>query len=637
MGDFNVKLATTKAEIKKFTKNLLKDVQAFELMLKDDWFEKGISKIGAEQEFCLIDKNFKPLPLNLEVLEKAKMDNLSPELAKFNLETNASPQDFNASALSKMEKEINEDLHKVEKVAKEFNADIIMTGILPTVRKFDIERGNITPIDRYFALMDALRDMRGEEFLINIHGIDELNIKLNSGMIEAANTGFQVHLQVDSQDFAKKYNIAQAIAGPVLASAVNSPLLFGKRLWHETRIALFQQAIDTRVSDEHLRDRHPRVTFGTDWIRNDITDIFKEDILRYRVLLGADFEEDSLKMVQKGITPKLKALTVHNSTIYRWNRPVYGISSNGKPHLRIEARMFPAGPSVLDEMANAAFWLGLMEGYADQLDDITKFITFDQAKANFYAAARGGLSKQYSWFNGKKYYAKDLILNEMLPVAEHGLKLHKIKQSDIDKYLNIIRERVEKELTGSNWMLQTYNRFKDKASKEEILSTITMHSVKNQKQGLPVHQWAIPELKDLPHWHPAKLLVEEVMKTDVLSAQPDDIVEFVADMMDWAKLRYVPIEDDKGKFVGLVTARALLKTLRQQSTGKKLKDLKVKDIMLKNPLSIQPHQKLSDAITIMDKHKIGSLPVVQNHKLIGMLTETEFFHLSRRLFERFND
>jgi len=637
MGDFNVKLATTKAEIKKFTKNLLKDVQAFELMLKDDWFEKGISKIGAEQEFCLIDKNFKPLPLNLEVLEKAKMDNLSPELAKFNLETNASPQDFNASALSNMEKEINEDLHKVAKVAKEFNADIIMTGILPTVRKFDIERGNITPIDRYFALMDALRDMRGEEFLINIHGIDELNIKLNSGMIEAANTGFQVHLQVDSQDFAKKYNIAQAIAGPVLASAVNSPLLFGKRLWHETRIALFQQAIDTRVSDEHLRDRHPRVTFGTDWVKNDITDIFKEDILRYRVLLGADFEEDSLKMVQKGITPKLKALTVHNSTIYRWNRPVYGISSNGKPHLRIEARMFPAGPSVLDEMANAAFWLGLMEGYADQLDDITKFITFDQAKANFYAAARGGLSKQYTWFNGKKHYAKDLILNEMLPVAEHGLKLHKIKQSDIDKFLNIIRERVEKELTGSNWMLQTYNRFKDKASKEEILSTITMHTVKNQKAGLPVHQWAIPELKDLPHWHPAKLLVEEVMKTDVLSAQPDDIVEFVADMMDWAKLRYVPIEDDKGKFVGLVTARALLKTLRQQSTGKKLKDLKVKDIMLKNPLSIQPHQKLSDAIKIMDKHKIGSLPVVQNHKLIGMLTETEFFHLSRRLFERFND
>ena len=637
MGDFNVKLAKSKSEIKKFTKNLLKDVQAFELMLKDGWFEKGVSKIGAEQEFCLVDKNLKPLPLNLEVLKKSSMDNLSPELARFNLETNATPQDFKANALSKMEDEINNDLKKIEKVANSFDADIILTGILPTVRKFDVERDNITPIDRYFALMDALRDMRGEEFLINIHGIDELNIKLNSGMIEAANTGFQVHLQVDPQDFAKRYNIAQAIAGPVLASAVNAPLLFGKRLWHETRIALFQQAIDTRVSDEHLRDRHPRVTFGTDWVKNDVTDIFKEDILRYRVLLGADFEEDSLRMVYKGKTPVLKALTVHNSTVYRWNRPVYGISGNGKPHLRIEARMFPAGPSVLDEMANATLWLGLMEGYANQLDDITKLMTFDQAKSNFYATARGGLTKQFTWFNDKRYYAKDLILNELLPIAEEGLRSRNINKADIDRYLNVIRERVEKEATGSNWMLNTYNNFKDRASKEEILSTITMYTMKNQKQNLPVHKWQIPRLKDLPHWHPAKLLVEEVMKTDVLSAQPDDIVEFVADMMDWAKLRYVPIEDEKGNFSGLVTARSILKTLRQQTVGKKLKDLKVKDLMLQKPYTINPDKKLSDAIKLMNKHKIGSLPVVQNGKLVGMLTETEFFHLSRRLFERFKE
>ncbi len=635
MGDFNVKLASSKEEIKKFTKNLLKDVQAFELMLQNNWFEKGVYKIGAEQEFCLVDKNYKPFPINLEVLNKAKMDNLSPELAKFNLETNANPQDFKDKALSVMHKEINDDLKKVEKVAKKFDAGIILTGILPTVRKFDIERDHITPIDRYFALMDALRDMRGEEFLININGIDELNIKLNSGMIEAANTGFQVHLQVDPEDFAKKYNIAQAIAGPVLASAVNSPLLFGKRLWHETRIALFQQAIDTRVSDEHIRDRHPRVTFGTDWVKNDIMDIFKEDILRYRVLLGADFEEDSLQMVEKGITPKLKALTVHNSTIYRWNRPVYGISGNGKPHLRIEARMFPAGPSVLDEMANAAFWLGLMEGYADSIDDITKYMTFDQAKANFYAAARGGMSKQYNWFNGKKYYAKDLILKELLPVARKGLQLRQINEKDIDMYLSVIEKRVKKEITGATWMLQTFNQIKDKASKEEILSTISMHTIKNQKKDLPVHQWKIPQLKDLPHWHPSQLLVEEVMKTDVLSVQPDDIVEFVADMMDWAKLRYVPVEDEKGQFVGLVTTRSLLKVLRRLSHEQKLKDFRVKDIMIDNVVTIQPDQKLKEAIKIMDENKLGSLPVVQNNKLVGILTETEYFHLSRRLFERF--
>lgn len=635
MGDFNVKKTTSHKEIKKFTKNLLKDVQAFEYMLENDWFEKGVVKIGAEQEFCLVDKNFKPFLQNQKILEKAKMDNLSPELAKFNLETNALPRHFKEAALSEMEKEIIADLNKIRKITQEFEADIILTGILPTVRKFDIEREQITPIDRYFALMDALRDMRGEDFLINIYGVDELNIKLNSGLIEAANTGFQVHLQVEPDEFAKKYNIAQAIAGPVLASAVNAPLLFGKRLWHETRISLFQQSIDTRVSDEHIRDRHPRVTFGTDWIKNGIMDIFKEDILRYRVLLGADFEEDSLEMVRKGITPKMKALTVHNSTIYRWNRPVYGISDNNKPHLRIEARMFPAGPSVIDEVANAAFWLGLMQGYANQLDDITKYLHFDQAKANFYAAARGGISKQFIWFNNKKYYADDLIINELLPVAREGLKQQGIHTTDIDRYLDVIEKRVKNEITGADWMLQVYNNLKDKASKEEILTVIASATIRNQKAEKPIYKWEMPALKDLPHWHPSQLLVEEVMKTDVLSVQPDDILELVADMMNWAKLRYVPVEDQKGNFVGLVTSRLMLRTLRKLNEDKTLKDLKIKDVMLKNPKTIKPNQKLEEAIKIMYHKKIGSLPVVQNHKLIGMLTETEFFHLSRRLFERF--
>ncbi len=634
MGDFNVKMANSQSELKKFTRNLLKDVQAFEYMLDNNWFETGVTRIGAEQEFCLTDKNSKPYSRNTDILEAANMDNLSPELARFNLETNATPRKFEKNALSLMEKEILSDLKKISEIAARFDAGIILTGILPTLRKFDVERENITPIDRYYALMDALREMRGEEFVINIHGIDELNIKLNSGLIEAANTGFQVHLQVDPGDFVKYYNIAQVIAGPVLASAVNAPMLFGKRLWKETRIALFQQAIDTRVSEEHIRDRHPRVTFGTDWVRDSVMDIFKEDILRYRVLLGADFEEDSLKVVKEGKTPVLKALTVHNSTIYRWNRPVYGISGNGKPHLRIEARMFPAGPSVIDEMANAALWLGLMIGYAAKYDDITRYIKFSQAKENFYSAARGGLSKQFTWFNGEKIYADKLILKELIPVAEEGLKQMNIDAEDIDRYMTVIRERVKKLTTGSDWMIQVFNKFEGKASKEEIMSLITCHSIKNQKKSLPVHKWKIPDIQDLPHWHPSKLLVEEVMMTDVLSVQPDDIVELAADMMNWAKIRYVPVENEKGEFTGLLTSRNLLRTLRKFD-AKKFKNLKVKDIMISSPATIQPEQKVEDAMKIMEENKIGSLPVIHNGKLVGMLTETEFFHLSRRLFERF--
>jgi CBS domain-containing protein/gamma-glutamylcysteine synthetase len=635
MGDFNVRLANSEEEIKNFTKHLLKDVQAFEKMLEEGRFEKGVYKIGAEQEFCLVDQNYKPFPINLEILEEAKMDNLSPELAKFNLETNASPQEFTGNSISKMEKEILDDLEKIRKIVNNKGGDIILTGILPTIRKFDIGRDNITPFERYYALMDALKAMRGEEFLINIYGIDELNIKLDSGVIEAANTGFQVHLQVDADSFVKKYNIAQAIAGPVLATAVNAPLLFGKRLWRETRIALFQQAIDTRVSTEHIREHHPRVTFGTNWVKNSVMDLFKEDILRYRVLLGADINEDSLEIVKQGGTPSLKALTVHNSTIYRWNRPVYGISSNGKPHLRIEARMFPAGPTVVDEMANTAFWLGLMEGYCRSLDDITKLMKFDDAKDNFYAAARSGMTKHFTWFNKKRYSLKELVLEELLPVAREGLEARSIDKKDIDKYLNIIEERVKKGQNGSSWMLDTYKEFQDTASKEETLALITESAIENQKEEKPVHTWKIPDLDELPHWRPSDLLVEEVMQTDILSVQPNDILEFVADMMDWAKLRYVPVEDKNGDFAGLVTSRKLLRTLRSMNQDKGMKDLKVKDIMITNPLIIEPDKKVEEAMEIMDQNKIGSLPVIQNNKLIGMLTETDFFHLSKRLFKRF--
>ncbi len=634
MGDFNVHKAASPEEIAKFTKNLLRDIQALEFMLREDWFDKGEPHIGAEQEFCLVDKNYKPNPINLEIIREAGMDNLSPELARFNLETNVDPQVFAGKSLSVMEAQIQSDLEKIRNIARRHEADIILTGILPTVRKFDVERENITPIDRYFALMDALREMRGEEFIINITGIDELNIKLQSGLIEAANTGFQVHLQVRPEDFAKRYNIAQLIAGPVMALAVNSPLLFGKRLWHETRVALFQQSIDTRVSSEHIRDRHPRVTFGTRWVDESILDIFKEDVLRYRVLLGADIPHDSLEYVKQGKVPVLKALTVHNSTIYRWNRPVYGISPNGKPHLRIEARMLPAGPTVADEMANAAFWLGLMEGFARQYDDVRPLIRFEHVKENFYAASRTGMAKKFKWINNTSYYADELILNELLPLAREGLQSRNIDAGDIDRYLGIIEQRVKRGQTGAGWMLETYGKFKDSASREEIMTLITSATVRNQKNGTPIHEWPLPEMQELAHWHPSQLLVEEVMKTDVISVHPDDIVELVADMMDWAKLRYVPVENHKGDFVGLVTARRLLRELRQMALQNNYPDLRIKDIMLTDPQTIGPEEKLEKAVEIMDQNRIGSLPVVQNGKLVGMLTETEFFHLSKRLFHR---
>ncbi len=634
MGDFNVKGMSSRNELHNFTRHLLNDVQALEYMLENSWFETDVIRIGAEQELCIVDKNWKPAPLNLELLEKINNPYITNELAKFNLEINLKPQVFKDNCLSVLESEINSQIELIRKVAKEFETDIVLTGILPSIRKFDVEEKNITPIDRYYALMEALSQLRGGSYELKISGIDELNIKLDTALIEAANTGFQVHLQVTPDDFVKKYNLSQAIAGPVLASAVNSPLLFGKRLWSETRIALFQQSVDTRITSEHIRDRQARVMFGNKWLEGDITDIYKEDILKFRILLGANFEKKSLDMIENGEVPNLKALTVHNSTVYRWNRACYGISGNGKPHLRIENRIFPSGPSVVDEIANTAFWLGLMNGYGDVYPDITKVLDFDDVKNNFFVAAQVGLRANFHWTNGKVINATELIKKELLPIAKEGLMKANVNKNDIDKYLNLIEARVDKNTTGSSWLLKSISNLSGKASKEEIITAITASTAKNQKSKLPISEWKEAALEDLPHWKPTEILVEEFMTTDLLTVHPDDLIEFVADMIDWGKAMYIPVESKKGKLAGLVTYRNVLRHMRKKLEDKKYQATLIKDIMLNKPHIVRPDQKLTEASDIMEKYKIGCLPVVKDNKLIGLVTEKEFYELGQRLFKR---
>ncbi len=637
MGDFNVTDISSNEELQNFTKHLLNDVQALRYMLENDWFETDIQRIGAEQELCIIDKNWKPSPMNIEILDKINNKFITNELARFNLEINLEPKVFEGNCLSALEDEIYRQLDLVQKTASGFGVDIILTGILPSIRKFDIEMGNITPIERYIALMQALSQLRGNYYDLKIRGIDELNIKLDSALIEAANTGFQVHLQVTPDEFVDKYNLAQAIAGPALSCAVNSPILFGKRLWHETRIALFQQSTDTRKTSEHIRDRQPRVMFGNQWLKGSITDIYKEDILKFRVILGANFERESLEMVENGEVPKLKALTVHNSTIYRWNRACYGISDNGKPHLRIENRIFPSGPSVIDELGNTAFWLGLMNGFDDIYPDITKVMNFSDAKNNFFVAAQIGLRANFHWIHGKAISAAKLIKKELLPIAKSGLEKAKVNKEDIQKYLEIIETRVEEKTTGTSWMLNSFSNLEDKANKEEIITTITASIVNNQKKKLPIYKWKVAQLEDLPHWKPTDILVEEFMATDLLTVQPDDLIEFVADMIDWGKIRYVPVENDDGELIGLVTYRSVLRHLRKKLSDKDYNATLVKEIMNSTPLTINTDQKFTEAAHLLEKNKIGCLPVLHANKLIGLVSETEFFELGKRLFKRMTE
>jgi CBS domain-containing protein/gamma-glutamylcysteine synthetase len=635
MGEQHVSVIKDHKQMQTFVKSLLDDVRSLEYMLNNGWFENDVSRIGAEQEMVMVNlKNYRPACVAMEALEKLKeFEWVGTELAKFNLETNLDPRHFSGTCFSDMHKENSDKLNIIQDVLKEMGVSLVLTGILPTLRKNHLNIDHLTPKPRYFALIEAIKtQLQGSNFELRLEGLDELYINHDSPLIEACNTSFQVHLQVSSDEFVKKYNIAQAITAPIMAISANSPLVFGKRLWHESRIAMFQQSLDTRASSEHMRERSPRVTFGKNWMQDSILDIYKEDISRFRVLLGGEVEEDSMAMIKQNLVPKLKSLQIHNSTIYRWNRPCYGISDNGKPHLRIECRVIPSGPTVADEIANSCFWLGLMEGMSDHVEDITKMLSFDDVSDNFLKAAKFGIDSKFNWFNDRKVAAVDLIKDELLPIARAGLVKHNVDPKDIDTYLGIIEERCRKHMNGARWMLREFTKLKEQGTVDEALATITATMIKNQISGEEVHNWQGADSSLIKDYKSSHLLVSEFMTTDIFTVQENDIIELVADMMDWKKVRYLPVEDQKGKIVGLVTSRLLLRYfIKKQNL---FPGLSVKDIMIKNPMTIGQDSNILEALQTMRDKKIGCLPVVKDGDLIGIITEMDFLRLATRLIER---
>lgn len=637
MGEQKVSLVKDQRQMQKFVKSLLNDVRSLEYMLENDWFDNDVTRIGAEQEMVMVhNKSFKPASIAVEALESMKeYPWVETELAKFNLETNLDPRVFTGDCFSELQKENSEKLNLIQKKLDEKDVSLVLTGILPTFRKYHLSLDYLTPKKRYFALMDAIdSQLIGSSYELKLDGIDELILKHDSPMLEACNTSFQVHLQVSSEQFVKKYNIAQAITGPIMAISANSPIVFGKRLWHESRIAMFQQALDTRSSHDHMRERMPRVSFGEDWLKDSVLEIYKEDISRFRVLISSDVQEDSQAMIVKGDVPKLRALQVHNSTVYRWNRPCYGISDNGKPHLRIECRVIPAGPTVTDEVANACFWLGMVEGLALEHEDITTKLQFDDIRDNFKKAAKFGFDCKFTWFNDKKVTARELILNELLPVARKGLESMKVSTSDIDFYLGVIKTRAEKHMTGARWMLRSYTDLKKKTYADEALSILTATIIENQISGKLIHDWEIPKANMIPNYKPSHLLVSEFMVTDFFTVHENDLLEFAAAMIEWKNQHTVAIEDTKGNFVGLINSKKVLKHLVAKKTRK---ILLVKDVMDIGPMTINETENIYDALKKLRVSNYDCLPVVRNRELIGIVTEEVMLKLSSRIIERLEE
>lgn len=630
MGELDVYIVENKEQRKQFVTAILRDMKALEAMFERDMFERDTMRIGAEQEFCLIDKHFRPSMRAIDILNKIDDPHFTTELAKFNLEANLDPIKFTGDALNRMENNLYGLLQKADQIAAEFGARVLLTGILPTLRQTDLEFGNITPFQRYRALNDAMVRQRGGNFEFYIKGTDELITKHNTMLFEACNTSFQVHLQVNSDEAVDKYNWAQAIAGPVLAACTNSSVLFGKRLWDETRIAVFEQTVDLKNLNNPEREIKSRVDFGTGWLESSITEIYKYDIAYYKLLLAGDIKEDALEELRNGKVPKLRALSLFNGTIYKWNRACYGIT-DGKPHLRIENRYIPAGPTVIDEIANSAFWLGLMEGMPEDISNIANLMDFDHAKLNFLKAAQMGLGAQFRWKDGQRYTAQDLIVNQLLPSARRGLEKMKIDKHDIDKYLNIIEERVINHQTGSIWTTNSFTELKKSSSVEEALVAVTAGMLSRQQSGQPVHTWAYPALSESGSWASKYKYVHQVMSKELYTVQAEDQVDLVTSVMNWRKLHHIPVENEEGEVVGIISSADIIKYHCNEHDSKS--DYSVSDIMNSNPITVNPDTYTIDALKLMRTHNIGCLPVVKEQKLIGILTEFDFVYMAEHLFE----
>lgn len=633
MGEKEVQLEVDQEELRVFTQALLRDVHALERMLDTGSIETGIRRIGLEQEMFLVDEMFRPAPVAVEALERITDPRITSEIGRFNLECNADPLLFGGDCLSRMEGELNSLLDTVYEATSTLGARPVLTGILPTLRKSDLTIDNMVPEKRYYALNDALTRLRGGPYVLSIKGTDELRMTHDSVMLEACNASFQVHFQVGPEEFARMYNIALAVTAPVLAAAVNSPLMLGRRLWHETRIAVFQQSVDTRQTMPEVREVAPRVSFGRDWVHNSVLEIFQEDISRFKVILGREIDEDPFAALEAGRAPALKALQLFNSTVYRWNRACYGVGPDGAAHLRIENRVLPAGPTILDEVSNAAFWFGLVSALVNEGSDIRDRMSFDAVHTNFVAAARHGLDAQLEWMSGETYTAQDLICGQLIPLAEIGLEAGGIDRADIDRYLGTIRERVQRRRTGARWLLGSLASMDQDGTLEERMAALVAAMVDRQASGRPVHEWEEAKLGEGGGLKPSYMRVEQYMVTDLRTVNEDEPIDLVANLMDWNHVHHIPVEDNDHRLVGLVSHRPLLRFLASDEARRADGPIATRRVMARDLITVGPSTGTLEAIDLMRKHGISCLPVVQDDRLIGLITEHDFMRVARVLLE----
>jgi gamma-glutamyl:cysteine ligase YbdK (ATP-grasp superfamily) len=474
---------------RRYREKVRRSLDVFARMLRERRFEADPSQVGLEIELNLVDSRGVPSMRNADVLAAIADPAWATELGQFNLEINVPPRRLDGDAVADLEQEIRASLNAADAKARGVGSRLVMVGILPTLAEHHMHEGTLSANARYRVLNEQIFAARGEDMRIAIDGAERLLTHAGSITPEAACTSVQLHVQVSPDAFASYWNAAQAIAGVQVALAANSPFLFGRQLWQETRITLFEQATDTRPDELKQQGVRPRVWFGERWITS-VFDLFEENIRYFPALLPLCDEEDPVAMLDGGGCPQLAEMSLHNGTIYRWNRPVYA-AVDGKPHLRVENRVLPAGPSVADSMANAAFYYGLLRALAEAQRPVWSQMSFTTAAENLHEAARHGIDAHLYWPGLGEVPAAELVLRRLLPLAREGLGRWGVDPAHADRLLGIIEQRCLTGRTGAAWQIATVVTLTERCgvARPEALRLMTQRYIEHMHTNEPVHTW----------------------------------------------------------------------------------------------------------------------------------------------------
>jgi hypothetical protein len=475
---------------RKYRDKVRRSLDVFARMLREHRFESDPAQVGIEIELNLVDGRGEPSMRNALVLDAIADPAWATELGQFNIEINVPPRPLDGDSLWGLEQEIRANLNRADASARGTGSGLVMVGILPTLQEEHMHEGTISANERYRVLNEQIFAARGEDMRIEIEGADRLLTHAGSITPEAACTSVQLHVQVSPEAFANYWNAAQAIAGVQVAVGANSPFLFGRQLWHETRITLFEQATDTRPDELKQQGVRPRVWFGERWITS-VFDLFEENIRYFPALLPLCEDEEPAAVLDAGSCPQLAEMSLHNGTVYRWNRPVYAVVG-GLPHLRVENRVLPAGPTVADVVANAAFYYGLLRALAESQRPIWTQLSFATAEENLHDAARHGMDAKLYWPGLGEAPAAELVLRRLLPMAREGLAAWGVADACADRLMDIIEQRCLSGQTGASWQIAMAREFgRDGADREEAMRLMTERYIEHMHTNEPVHTWPV--------------------------------------------------------------------------------------------------------------------------------------------------